>query len=489
MTREALVRWAVLGLYFAVLGTMALYGLHRLALLRLYLRHRGRPLLPAGRLESLPALTVQIPLYNEPHVAVRAVEAACALDYPRDLLEVQVLDDSTDETTELVRGVVERRQAAGIVVRHLRRGTRAGFKAGALAAGLAEARGELVAVFDADFVPPPAFARRLVDHFADPRVGMVQARWGHLNRDHSILTRIQALFLDGHFLIEHPARNRAGLFFNFNGTAGIWRRRAIEDAGGWQHDTLCEDLDLSYRAQLRGWRFVYVPDVVVPAELPVEMGAFKSQQHRWAKGAVQTASKLLPTILRSRLPWRVRTEAVFHLTAHAGYVLMLLLALLLGPTVWLRRGVTAGWIAAVDLPLFALTTLSVGLFYGVAYREARGAGGGGWRWIPALMSVGIGLCLASTRAVLEAFLERVPSEFVRTPKYALERGGSLSSRRYRARVRGETWLEAALAVYFVVLIGAAAASGLWAALPFLVLFASAFGYTAGLALLQASVRP
>lgn len=485
MALESLVAGVVLGLYFPVLAAMAVYGLHRLALLRLFLRHRNRPLEPPRKLEELPSLTVQIPLYNEPNVAARAVEAACDLDYPRNLFEVQVLDDSTDDTPEIVREVVARRRADGIDVAHIRRGTRQGFKAGALAAGLACARGELVAVFDADFVPPPDFARRLADHFADPRVGMVQARWGHLNREHSVLTRVQALLLDGHFWIEHLARNRSGLFFNFNGTAGIWRRRAIEDAGGWAHDTLCEDLDLSYRAQLRGWKFVYVPEVVAPAELPVEMGAFKSQQHRWAKGAVQTALKLLPTILRSPIPRRVKVEAAFHLTAHSGYVLMLLLAVLVGPAVWLRRGTSGWWIAAVDLPLFALTTLSVGLFYAAAYRAETGGRGGGWRWVPVLMSVGVGLCLASSRAVLEALLGRGTTEFVRTPKYGLGPRGRLRGRRRRAGVRVETWVEAAFALYFCGLLGAAGVGGLWAALPFLLLFASGFAYTTALTLLQA----
>jgi hypothetical protein len=280
----------LLVLYYLTLGVLALYGIHRSWLVVTYLRHRrDRPALPAPPAEW-PVVTVQLPLYNEMYVATRLLDAVCRLSYPRDRLEIQVLDDSTDETSELVAAEVARWRERGVDVRHVRRGDRAGFKAGALDAGLACARGELLAVFDADFVPGPDFLEKTVPYFTDPadpqggsRLGMVQARWEHINRGYSLLTRIQAILLDGHFVIEHTARNRSGRFFNFNGTAGIWRRQAIEDAGGWQHDTLTEDLDLSYRAQLAGWRFVYLPEVTVPSELPVDVRGFKSQQHRWAK--------------------------------------------------------------------------------------------------------------------------------------------------------------------------------------------------------------
>ena len=474
---ETLGVWSVLAPYLGCLLVLSAYGLHRWHLLRLYRWYRGPDPKPGDRFERLPRLTVQLPLYNEVHVAGRAIRALCALDYPRDRLEIQVLDDSTDETTEVVAELVERMRRRGIDIAHLRRRARTGFKAGALDAGLRVARGELVAVFDADFVPPPDFARKLVDHFTDPRVGMVQARWGHLNRDHSALTRVQAILLDGHFVIEHTARNRSGRFFNFNGTAGIWRRTCIEDAGGWRHDTLTEDLDLSYRAQLRGWKFVFLKDELSPAELPVEMGAFKSQQHRWAKGSIQTAKKLLPRILRSDLPWPVKLEATVHLTANVGYVMMLLLALLVVPAVFVRREISPWTIAAVDLPIFTLSTLSVVFFYLAAQREALGQWRSTLRRMPFVMAVGIGLSINNARAVLEALRGR-PSEFRRTPKYNLSAGSTLASRRYRIGANRDSWIELALAAYFAVACAAALAAGLWAAIPFLSLFGVGYGYTA-----------
>jgi cellulose synthase/poly-beta-1,6-N-acetylglucosamine synthase-like glycosyltransferase len=475
-TWEPIVRWTVLGAYFSVLLALSVYGAHRWYLLRLHRRHRRTEVVPPARFPELPVLTVQLPLFNEMYVVERLIDAVCALAYPKDKLEVQVLDDSTDDTVEVARRAVEAKRREGFDIVHLHREHRTGFKAGALEAGLARSRGELVAIFDADFVPLPDFAERLVHHFTDPSVGLVQARWGHLNPDHSALTRVQALLLDGHFVIEQSARNRSGRFFNFNGTAGIWRRTCIEDAGGWQHDTLTEDLDLSYRAQIRGWKFVFVPDVVAPAELPVEMVAFKSQQHRWAKGSIQTARKLLPLIVRSALPWRVKTEAVLHLTANACYVLMILLTLLVVPAVWLRREISPWLIAAIDLPLFAFSSISVVWFYAVAQREALGTLRGIGRRIPFLMAVGVGLSVNNARAVLEALSGR-PSEFRRTPKYNLRRGESVASRRYRGTTGRDVWIEAAIAAYLTVAVLGAAWAGLWLAIPFLALFQAGFVYT------------
>jgi hypothetical protein len=317
---------------------------------------------------------------------------------------------------------------------------------------------------------------------------MVQARWGHLNRGYSALTRVQSMFLDGHFVIEHTARNRSGRFFNFNGTAGIWRKRCIEEAGGWQHDTLTEDLDLSYRAQLRGWKFIYLPEQVAPAELPVEMSAFKSQQHRWAKGSIQTARKLLPRILRSGLPLPVKIESVFHLTANVGYVLMVALALLVVPAVFLRREVSSWMIAAVDLPLFSLSTLSVAAFYFTAQRGTLGSPRRFLRWIPFLMAVGIGLSINNCRAVLEALFGHA-SEFRRTPKYNLPSRRALRHRRYRGRINGDTLIELVLALWFAVATGVAIARGLWAAVPFLLLFEVGYAYTSICALAQAARAP
>src|SRR5581483_4705383 len=322
--------------YLVILLTLALYGFHRSTLVYLYYRNRRRDPEPRLLFTELPIVTVQLPLFNEMYVAARLLDAVALIDYPRDRFEVQVLDDSTDETQAICRAKIAEIAATGIDIKYIHRTDRTGFKAGALANGLKVSRGEFVLVFDADFVPPADILERTIHYFADDKGGMVQVRWDHVNRDYSRLTELQAMMLDGHFVIEHTARYRSGRFFNFNGTAGMWRRSAIEDAGGWSHDTLTEDMDLSYRAQLRGWQFIYLKDVVSPAELPVEMNAFKSQQFRWAKGSIQVAKKLLPAIWRSKVPFNVKLEAFFHLTNNFAYPLLLLLSMLLLPNLLVR---------------------------------------------------------------------------------------------------------------------------------------------------------
>ena len=323
----------ILGTYFFVLVILAVYGWHRYFLVYLYMKNKDKVPVPSTPLERLPVVTIQLPIYNEMYVADRLIDAVCLIDYPRELLEIQVLDDSTDETTSVAERAVRRNAAQGIDITCIHRTDRTGYKAGALEAGLKAAKGQFIAIFDADFIPTADFLRRTIEFFGDSKIAMVQARWGHINHDYSLLTKVQSILLDAHFVLEHGGRNRSGLFFNFNGTAGIWRREAISDAGGWQHDTLTEDLDLSYRAQLRGWKFVFVPGLIAPAEVPVEMNAFKSQQHRWAKGSIQTCRKLLPRILRSKhLPIQVKTEAFFHLTNTIVYPLMVVLTLLMYPT-------------------------------------------------------------------------------------------------------------------------------------------------------------
>ncbi len=484
MDMELLAARALLALYYSVLGTLALYGLHRLVLVVAYYRTRHRAPAPPPPPDEWPVVTVQLPLYNELYVAERLIDAVCALDYPRDRLEVQVLDDSTDETRAIVAARVEHHRRRGVAVEHLHRRDRQGFKAGALAAGLGAARGSLIAVFDADFVPRPDFLRRTVPHFGDPGVGMVQARWEHLNRGYSLLTRIQAILLDGHFIIEHAARNRAGRFFNFNGTAGVWRRRAIEQAGGWRQDTLTEDLDLSYRAQLAGWRFLYLSDVVAPAELPVDVNAFKRQQFRWAKGSMQTARKLLGTVWRAPLPWRVKLEATVHLTNNACYLLMMALSVLVFPAMLLRHGDLV-LLLLLDLPLFLAATVSVLVFYTASQIER----GGDWwrelRRLPALMGVGIGLSVNNARAVV-AGLTRQGGEFERTPKYRIEhrRDGWLG-KRYRVRRDDSVTAEGALALAFAVYFGVAVWRGMWPSLPFLYLFLHGYSYQVALTLAPA----
>src|SRR5919108_6141713 len=388
----------ILVLYFFVLSILAIYGWHRYYLVYLYMKNKDKVPAPLPPPRVLPPVTVQLPIFNEMYVADRLIAAVCEMDYPRDLLEIQVLDDSTDETTEISELAVRRHAARGFNIKYVHRVDRRGFKAGALEAGLKEASGRFIAIFDADFVPPKDFLLRTLGYFeADEKVGMVQARWGHLNRDYSLLTRIQSILLDAHFVLEHGGRNRGGCFFNFNGTAGVWRREAIASAGGWQHDTLTEDLDLSYRAQLKGWRFIFLPDVVSPAEVPVEMNSFKSQQHRWAKGSIQTCLKLLPHILRSNQPFGVKAEAFFHLSANFNYLLMSLLSILMFPAMWVRYNM--GWyeMLLIDVPMFFAATASVANFYVVSQRELYADWRQRLRYLPFLMSIGVGLCVENNR--------------------------------------------------------------------------------------------
>jgi cellulose synthase/poly-beta-1,6-N-acetylglucosamine synthase-like glycosyltransferase len=475
----------VLGLYFLTLVLLAIFGIHRYLMVYLYLRHRDRRALPVPAPAILPRVTVQLPLFNEMYVAERLIDSVCAIRYPKQRLQIQVLDDSTDETLAIAREAVERQRARGYDIHHVQRGERAGYKAGALEAGLKTATGEFILVFDADFVAPPEILERTLGHFADPQVGMVQARWGHLNRDYSLLTQVQAVLLDGHFILEHGGRSRSGRFFNFNGTAGVWRRAAIADAGGWQHDTLTEDLDLSYRAQLRGWRFVFLQDVVAAGEIPVEMNAFKSQQHRWAKGSTQTCRKLLPGILASELPLAVKLEAAFHLTANFAYPLMVLLSLLMFPAMMIRYNM--GWyeMMLVDVPLFLGATLSVCSFYLVSQREVFGAG---WRararYLPAVLSVGIGLSVNNAKAVIEALLS-APSEFVRTPKYRLEAAGDAWTRkRYRGVASFVPVLELLMGGYFTAMACYALSNQIYATLPFVLLFQAGFLHAGAMSLYQ-----
>ncbi len=477
---------ALLALYYSVLAVLSFYGLHRLWMVFLYLRTRAdlvpMPEPPAD-LQAWPVVTVQLPLYNEMYVAERLIEAVCRLDYPAGRLEIQVLDDSTDETTEIVARAVAEQQARGVAIHHLHRTDRSGFKAGALVTGLAQARGELLAIFDADFVPAPDFLRRTVPYFADPGLGMVQGSWAHINRGYSLMTRVEAILLDGHFMIEHRARNRSGCFFNFNGTAGIWRRAAIETSGGWEHDTLTEDLDLSYRAQLKGWRFLYLPELAVPSELPVDASGFKSQQYRWAKGAVQTGRKLLGEIFRAPLPLRVKIEAFVHLTNNVSYPLMVVLAVLIFPAMMLRIGTSTQMLLFVDLPMFLSATVSVLAFY----LMSQVATGPGWhreiRFLPALMGVGIGLSLNNSRAVISGLFHR-GGTFHRTPKYNIEtKGQSWLVKRYRAGGDPTRGLEALFALYFLVCTIYAYKVGMWMSIPFLYLFVQGYGYMAVLSYL------
>jgi len=438
-------------------GLAALHGLHRLGLLGTWLR-RSIPSPPETLSGTAPFVTVQLPLYNERDVARRLIEACARLDWPRDRFDLQVLDDSTDDTRAVVDQAAAAVRHAGVHVEVVRRSTRTGFKAGALAAGLLRARGDLIAVFDADFVPDPTFLSRVIPTFADPRVGMVQARWGHLNADESWLTRAQASLLDGHFVIEHAARQAAGCWFNFNGTAGVWRRACIDGAGGWEGDTLTEDLDLSYRAQLAGWSFAYRPDVTVPAELPPSIAAFRVQQRRWAMGSIQVAQKLGRRIFDAEVPRRVRAEALAHLWANLAWLPALGLIVGLPWTVLARVGEPP---PAVGLVSLALCTLPNVVFYRLASGSFRDV-------VPALL-LAIGLAPAQARAVVEALVGRRPG-FARTPK----RGEGGRSSYEPDRTRG--WLELGLVVPHLAAAALAIARGHASAAPFLLFFAAGLAW-------------
>ena len=475
----------ILASYFFVLLILAVYGWHRYYLVYVYMKHKHEQPVPLSVHGPLPVITIQLPLYNEMYVVDRLFDAVCAIDYPRELLEIQVLDDSTDETTQIAELAVRRHAMQGVDIKYIHRADRTGYKAGALEAGLKVARGEFVAIFDADFIPKPDFLMRSVHYFSDPKVALVQARWGHINEDYSLLTKIQSVLLDAHFVLEHGSRNRGGCFFNFNGTAGIWRATAIADGGGWQHDTLTEDLDLSYRTQLKGWQFVFVQDHVSPAELPVEMNAFKSQQFRWAKGSIQTFLKLMPRILRSDQPLKVKVEAFFHLSANLNYPLMCVLSVLMAPSMVIRYNM--GWyeMLLIDIPLFFAATASVANFYMVCQRELYPTT---WterlKYLPLLMSIGIGLAVNNTKAVLEALFNK-PSDFARTPKYCIEaQADDWSGKKYRQSVAIQPMIELALGLYFTATLFYALANGIYGTVPFLMLFQVGFLYTGLLSLFQ-----
>jgi cellulose synthase/poly-beta-1,6-N-acetylglucosamine synthase-like glycosyltransferase len=473
--------------YFIVLIMLASYGLHRYQLVWMYYRNRKKKTTePPQRFEDLPRVTVQLPIFNEQFVVDRLVDSICKLDYPKDKLDIQVLDDSTDETVSVARSVVERYAALGNPITYHHRTNREGFKAGALQEGMKTCQGEFIAIFDADFTPPPDFIMKVIHHFAEPDVGMVQTRWGHINRHYSFLTEVEAILLDGHFVLEHGGRSRAGVFFNFNGTAGMWRRQAIEDAGGWQHDTLTEDTDLSYRAQVKGWRFKYLQDVVCPAELPIEMTAFKTQQARWAKGLIQCAKKVLPQVVRSDVPRRKKIEAWYHLTANISYPLMIVLSVLLLPAMIIRF--YQGWFQMlyIDLPLFMASTFSISSFYLVSQKELYPR-----TWIrtflylPFLMALGIGLTLTNSRAVLQAIFGH-QSEFARTPKYRVQskQDKSVAARTYRKRLGLVPWIELLIGTYFASTVWYAVTNENYITVPFLLLFVLGYWYTGLMSLLQ-----
>jgi cellulose synthase/poly-beta-1,6-N-acetylglucosamine synthase-like glycosyltransferase len=473
--------YAILVPYFAVLIVLSCYGLHRYHMIRGYWKYRKQmPTEAPQRYEQLPRVTIQLPIYNEQYVVEQLIEQVSKMDYPHELLDIQILDDSTDETHPFTERLVAEYKATGLPIEYIHRSHRHGYKAGALQNGLLTAKGEIVAIFDADFLPPADFLQRTVHFFADPKIGMVQTRWGYTNRHYNLLTEVQAMLLDGHFVLEHVARSGAGKFFNFNGTAGIMRMSMIEDAGGWQHDTLTEDSDLSYRAQLKGWKFVYVPSIECVSELPVETYGFQVQQSRWAKGLTQVAKKLLMTILKADVPFKVKAEAFFHLTPNITYPMMIVVSALMLPVMIVRFYM--GWfqMVVIDLPLIIASFWSISAFYMVAHRELFPKT---WKraflFLPALMAAGVALTIINSKAVLEA-LFNYQTSFARTPKYAI--GSShkvkLENVQYRRRSGWLPYAELAVGTGFLAMTAFAIESLNFLAVPFLLLFVGGY-YWAG----------
>jgi cellulose synthase/poly-beta-1,6-N-acetylglucosamine synthase-like glycosyltransferase len=405
--------------YIFSLTVLFIFGSHGFIMIYYHLKYGSRKHTTPEINGEYPHVTIQLPVYNEMYVVGRLIDASCAIIYPKEKLEIQVLDDSTDRTVDVVTSHVARYRKLGYNITHVRRGSREGFKAGALKEGLSTARGEFIAIFDADFVPKPEFLLKTIPYFMhDLRIGMVQTRWEHINSEYSLLTRTQAIALDGHFVIEQSVRNTVGFFINFNGTAGVWRRSCIEDAGNWQADTLTEDLDLSYRAQLRGWRFMYLNDVTSPAELPSEINALKSQQFRWTKGAIETARKVLPSVWKSDLPLKVKIHATFHLTNNLVFPFIVIAGILNVPLVYIKhQGLHNQYFIYMSVFVFAF--IGSFLFYLFSQKDVYRD----WRrrlfLFPVFMAGSMGFAVNNTTAVLQG-LFRKKSDFVRTPKYSIK---------------------------------------------------------------------
>jgi len=490
-TFDGLYQWNLFDLtllipYCFVMIALSIYGVHRYTMCYRYFKFRKNyDPNPHGHFDELPTVLIQLPMYNEQYVVDRLVEAVCGMEYPSEKLEIQVLDDSTDESKDVARQIVERYAALGHPIKYIHRSNRHGYKAGALDEGLKQSTAEFVAIFDADFVPPHDWIMKVIHHFAEPDVGLVQTRWAHLNRDYSMLTKIEAILLDAHFIIEHGSRVRTGEYFNFNGTAGMWRRKAIEDGGGWQHDTLTEDTDLSYRSQMAGWRFKYLPTVACPSELPIEMNAFKTQQARWAKGLIQVSIKLLPTIFRSNMTRKRKIESIYHLTANISYPLMVVMTVLIVP-VTIVKALQGWWIMLLfDLPIFAASTISIAVFYVLSQRELYPH-----RWkrsmlyVPMLMAVGVGLTVTNTKAVMEAIFG-VQSSFVRTPKFRVTNKGDKSqAKKYLKRLKLAPYVEILLGCFFAGAIVYSIMNANYFTPPFFLIFVVGYWYTGFMSIFQ-----
>lgn len=476
---------ALLITYIIVLSFPFVFGSNGFLMIYFYFKYKDRAVAQKGKLEEYPIVTVQIPLFNELYVANRVIDSVCNLKYPKDRLEIQVLDDSTDETVQIVDRKVAEKQVQGFDIKHIRRGNREGYKAGALKHGLAFARGEYIAIFDADFVPRPDFLLETLPYFANPKIGLVQTRWEHINSDYSMLTRAQAIALDGHFVIEQQVRNKAGFFINFNGTAGVWRRKCIEDAGNWEADTLAEDLDLSYRAQLKGWKFVFLKDYTSPAELPADINGLRSQQFRWTKGMVEAGKKLLPEVWSSKLPLRIKLHSTIHLSASFVYPFIFAIGLLQLPIVLIKH---AGHHDTTFLMMsgFIFAFFGSFMFYLYSQKDVYAD----WRrriyLFPVFMAGSMGLSVNNTKAVLEGLIGK-RSEFVRTPKYGVTgKQGSWADKKYTPRkIKIVPIVEFVLALYS---LGGIILSVMYleiAAVPFQLLYLIGYGTISYLSIKQA----
>lgn len=472
----------ILAIHYLLVSILCIYGAHRiyhsLAAKRLMSAANLRGEDTAPPLSSYPNVTIQIPLYNEKFVVARIIDKVAAIDYPKDRLQIQVIDDSTDESVQIVAERVSYYRALGLDIDHVRRNNRAGYKAGALADAMDRVTGEFIAIFDADFLPETDFLLRTISQFEDPKVGLVQTRWSYLNTASNTLTKLQSVMLDAHFGVEQVTRFGKGVYFNFNGTAGVWRKSTIIDAGGWKSDTLTEDTDLSYRAQLKGWQFVYCPDVSCPSEIPETMRAFKVQQHRWAKGTIEVMKRLLPTIWAAPISRRKKIEASLHLTANITYLLMFVDSLFfLLPTVHIRQQMDPGLLAWLDLPIFAFASLSHAYFFLSGQKRLYGKVWDKIFILPTLLATSIGLGVNNGRAVIEALIGH-KTGFARTPKIGVKGASVAVKQTYQ--VNSENWatvLELVLALLYTIFLVWAALRSYWIVIPFLALFAIGFFYT------------
>ena len=481
-----LLQYICLGIYLFALAALLTYGMNCWFLLLIYRLNSPKAARKHQRIKQSffrtipskvwPHVTVQLPIYNERYVVERLIESVCRIDWPEHLLEVQLLDDSTDDTVKIARAMVTKMKAAGVDIVYIHRSDRSGYKAGALREGLKSAKGSLVAVFDADFIPGADFLKESVPYFQNPRIGMLQTRWGHINSDYSLLTRAQSIGIDGHFGVEQASRAWGGLFMNFNGTGGVWRKKTIEEAGGWQADTLTEDLDLSYRAQLKGWKLMFASQVVCPAEIPVTINAFKSQQHRWAKGSIQTARKNLGKLFKSDVSWLVKIQAFLHLTHYMVHPMMLLVVLTSIPMLY-----SQWFFDTLTYPVMIFTVLCLATFgpsslylysQRILYRDWKGR----IKYLPFLMCLGTGIAVNNTKAVLEA-LFGVKSGFIRTPKYGIrQKGENWKNKRYTIPLNAVSILELFLGLYSLTGLLMFLFFSKYLVSPFLLIYTSGFFY-------------